>query len=499
MDPLLDRVDALAQPLHTLLQTRPTTRQLRWWRGMALVFVTLATWTPVQAAVLPCPAWDVACLIAAIQTANGNGEADTIQLEAGTYLLTAVDHETEGPNGLPSITSPITITGAGAETTVIERDVSAPAFRILHITAAGTLTLDGLSIQGGLLLEEPDVIPPFGPGIFNNGGTVSLTHSTIANNAGPVSGGIHTTSGTVTITQSTLIGNEGGAIINQGSTVSITQSTLIGNEGGGIWTSGTMTITQSTLADNRAVESCGAILNVGGTVELLNTMLARNTALLEAPDSADPITSLGHNLIGDVTDCEITVQPSDRTGPPGLGSLIDDGTPGHAHLPLLASSPAINAGDPEVCAEDPQLATDQLGQPRVGSCDIGAVEFQALVGDTIPPAVTMAVSPTTLWPPNGKLVSVQVSGTITDEADGSGVNASSAAFVVLDEYGEIQPHGSLTLGTEGQYAFTVALKASRKGNDRDGRHYTITVSATDQAGNLGGASTRVTVPHDQGQ
>jgi hypothetical protein len=182
-----------------------------------------------------------------------------------------------------------------------------------------------------------------------------------------------------------------------------------------------------------------------------------------------------------------------------VGEFTDDGTPGQGHLPLLAGSQAINAGDPEVCAEDPQLATDQLGQPRVGICDIGAIEFQALVGDMIPPAVTMAVSPTTLWPPNGKLVSVQVSGTITDEADGSGVNASSAAFVVLDEYGEIQPHGKLTLGTDGQYAFTVALKASRKGADQDGRHYTITVSATDQAGNLGEASTTVTVPHDQRQ
>src|SRR5262245_24520884 len=57
----------------------------------------------VQAAVWPCPAEDVACLIRAINTANGNGEADTIQLEAGTYTLTAVDNETDGANGLPSI------------------------------------------------------------------------------------------------------------------------------------------------------------------------------------------------------------------------------------------------------------------------------------------------------------------------------------------------------------------------------------------------------------
>jgi hypothetical protein len=127
------------------------------------------------------------------------------------------------------------------------------------------------------------------------------------------------------------------------------------------------------------------------------------------------------------------------------------------------------------------------------------VEFQARVVDTTPPAVTIAARPTTLWPPNGKLVSVRVSGTITDAPDGSGVNASSAAFKVLDEYGQVQPQGSLALGAAGRYAFTVALEASRNGKDQDGRHYTIKVSARDHAGNLGGASTTVTVPHDQGQ
>jgi hypothetical protein len=125
--------------------------------------------------------------------------------------------------------------------------------------------------------------------------------------------------------------------------------------------------------------------------------------------------------------------------------------------------------------------------------------LQKGAADTIPPAITVSASPSTLWPPNGKLVSVRISGTIRDAPGGSGMNASSAAFAVLDEYGQLQPHGSLTLGTDGRYAFTVALQASRKGKDQDGRHYTIAVSARDNAGNLGVASTIITVPHDQGQ
>jgi len=87
---------------------------------------------------------------------------------------------------------------------------------------------------------------------------------------------------------------------------------------------------------------------------------------------------------------------------------------------------------------------------------------------------------------------------MTDEPGGSGVNASSAAYMVLDEYGQLQPRGSITLGANGRYTVTVSLEASRRGNDRDGRHYTIIVSATDNVGNPGAASTIVRVPHDQG-
>ena len=115
--------------------------------------------------------------------------------------------------------------------------------------------------------------------------------------------------------------------------------------------------------------------------------------------------------------------------------------------------------------------------------------------DTTAPIITVAASPETLWPPNGRLVTVTVSGTIMDEPGGSGVQANSAAYRVMDEYGQIQPRGSVPL-VDGSYAFTIQLQASRRGNDQDGRHYTITVSATDNAGNLGSASTIVTVPHD---
>jgi hypothetical protein len=117
--------------------------------------------------------------------------------------------------------------------------------------------------------------------------------------------------------------------------------------------------------------------------------------------------------------------------------------------------------------------------------------------DTIPPAISISANPSTLWPPNGKSVPVTVSGSITDS--GSGVNPSTLACNVVDSYGLVQPSCSVgPLGAGGAYSFTVSLVASREGSDKNGRTYTISVSASDYAGNPASASTTVIVPHDQG-
>jgi len=124
----------------------------------------------------------------------------------------------------------------------------------------------------------------------------------------------------------------------------------------------------------------------------------------------------------------------------------------------------------------------------------GTHGFLATV-DMTPPVIIVSDSPATLWPPSGQLVIVTVSGTITDEPNGSGVQANSTAYRVMDESGQIQPSGSFILA-DGGYAFTVALQASRRGSDLDGRQYVITVSAKDITGNPGSASATVTVPHN---
>jgi hypothetical protein len=434
MEGLSERLEALEN------QIRAVKRRLHCWHGIAcgqtrrrprrahcsatlllaaLIVCALAPAGRGQAADFSCGNGDAACLITAINMANANGDANTITLKAGTYTLTAVDNNTDGPNGLPAITSVLTIKGTRAATTILERDTSAPAFRILNVAATGKLTLQRLTLRNGFtgVFE--------GGGIFNNSGTLTLIDSILNRNSAALCAGLLNNNGTVTIIHTTFDGNEttqnfpGGGLCNglslgdnvffEGGTVTIANSTFVHNiadGSGGLFNRGTMTLTNTTVAQNVAVlrpgaitnddgilllqnttvaenhslfGGAGGIVNNNGIVLLQNTILARNDTFPPSgggPVSSDcfgPLTSLGNNLIGDPTrsGCAIILEPSDLTGDPGLGTFTDNGTPGNGHFPLLSSSQAIDAGNNAVC-----FSRDQLGRRRVGPCDIGAISFR---------------------------------------------------------------------------------------------------------------------------
>ena len=59
------------------------------------------------------------------------------------------------------------------------------------------------------------------------------------------------------------------------------------------------------------------------------------------------------------------------------------------------------------------------------------------------------------------MVPVTVSGAITDACS----FVTAAEYSVIDEYGEIQPSGPVTLGAGRSYLFAVLLQASRSGSD----------------------------------
>jgi hypothetical protein len=106
--------------------------------------------------------------------------------------------------------------------------------------------------------------------------------------------------------------------------------------------------------------------------------------------------------------------------------------------------------------------------------------------DATAPTITCAATPSTLWPPNGKLVPVNVDVVVDDETSG-------AAGFVLDE----APPADAVGFVPGTPDVSGLLRAKRSGDDAD-RVYALTYTGSDVAGNTATCEATVMVPHDQG-
>lgn len=256
-----------------------------WAIGLGVFLVTGISVPMSQAAV-----FDISCgaveLINAINTANADAAADVINLTAAcTITLMDVHNTTNGRNGLPSITTDITINGNGG---IIERssESECPFFRIFHIAAAGTLTLNNITLQNGENPQEE------GAGIYNLG-TLAINAATIKenHNVNYGGGGIYN-AGTLTITNSTISDNTteygGGGLRLDSGTASITGSTIsgntAGNSGGGIGIqegTGTLTLNGCTVTSNTAGSGGGGISGNeanGGSITISESTISGNTA-----------------------------------------------------------------------------------------------------------------------------------------------------------------------------------------------------------------------------
>ena len=109
-----------------------------------IIFV-LATTPLVHATVFNCS--NVTCLISKINQANSTTVADTINLAAGTYTLTSINNLNNGENGLPLITSKLTIVGVGVNSTIIKRGANIENLRYFYVASTGNLTLDKLILS----------------------------------------------------------------------------------------------------------------------------------------------------------------------------------------------------------------------------------------------------------------------------------------------------------------------------------------------------------------
>jgi hypothetical protein len=165
----------------------------------------------------------------------------------------------------------------------------------------------------------------------------------------------------------------GGCCQYTGTVLNSTVSGNSGQRGGGILNSGGLTVTNSIVADNLSGGDCGG----------------------------EAFTDGGHNLIGDTENaCGLT--NGENGNIVGVHPLLDpsglrDNGGATQTIALLAGSPAINAGDPEVCTNPPVNGLDQRGYVRPGdgstNCSIGAYEYLGSPGPTLTPTVTATATP----------------------------------------------------------------------------------------------------------
>jgi LPXTG-motif cell wall-anchored protein len=338
----------------------------------------------------------------------------TVQIASGTY------REKLAVGTVPAATA-LHLVGSGASTTTIDAQQSGTVASVV----AGTLTADGLTFTGGSSTN-------FGGGLIAGAGAnLTVTDSVVTGNRSVNFGGGIASYGVLRLVRSTLSNNTstttgGGGLSSQGGSVTITDSTVSGNSAvfaGGVDSRTPTTVTGSTISGNSVTNSAnGAGLRVGGSpLTLTNSTLSGNLGSSALIVAGGLSTISGSTLSGDTPTALLVVQAPgiltfrgsvlSNTGPACSGPAADvgsnvasDATCGGGAgngskvssvaaiglKPLAAngsSGPwtmAIDAGSSahRMVPAGSCLPTDERGQSRPGGgtgarfCDAGAFELQ---------------------------------------------------------------------------------------------------------------------------
>ena len=189
----------------------------------------------------------------AIIAANANPGADTITLPAGTYTLSiAGAGEDASATGDLDINGEVTITGAGAGSTIIDGNDTDRVFEIQNATAR----FASLTIRNGQAVS--------GAGIAVDNATLFLTDVIVdSNTATNYAGGIGLFASTATLDRTTVQNNT--AVTTSGG-IDLEQSRLV--------------TTNSTISGNRSDGEAGGIglYDAPSSIDLLNTTITQNHA-----------------------------------------------------------------------------------------------------------------------------------------------------------------------------------------------------------------------------
>jgi len=338
-------------------------------------------------------------LRAAIQTANALVGADTVQLVAGTYVLSlrGPGEDLAASDDL-DVLEGLEVLGQGAGVTIL--DARKLKHRIFDVFAS--LDLVSVTLQrgkagkgaeddrsGGCIRSRGDLVVidaaltrckarDDGGAIAIEAGSAFLqdTHLEV-NRAKDEGGGLGIAGDTILdrVTASRNRARFGGAIAVAGASVTITNSTLSGNqarEGGGLRNAAgaSLDLRSATVAFNKA--RVGRAISNGAAAVLQNTIVQSK----KSAACAGSFVSEGGNVVSDAS-CGLALATDQSGVDPLLAELADNGgaTPTHA---LEPGSPAIDAGLDADCPATDQRIQGRVDIPGVGMgdsiCDAGAFE-----------------------------------------------------------------------------------------------------------------------------
>ena len=255
---------------------------------------------------------------------------------------------------------------------------------------------------------------------------------------------------------------------------------------------------QLIVPDDMEVEATGTLTPVTYTVEVFDGTVSCSPASGSGfPLGTTTVTCTATNNIGS-TSGSFTVTVLDRT-PPAL-TLPADITAeamsiAGATVPYVATATDLVDGNvtpsctpisgstfPFGTTTVQCTATDAHGNTAEGS-------FNVTVQDTTPPEIVASANPSSLWPPDHKMVAVTVTAIVTDAVDANPL--VHIVSVTSDQPENGTGDGDVAPDWEITGAMTVNLRSERAQNVD--RTYTITVEAQDFSGNVSQATVMVKV------
>ena len=299
-----------------------------------------------------------------------NRAGGAIEIVNGDLMIASTDFTANDVNGTAGTPAPgnggaIHITGMASVDISNSNFIANLAGReggALWNQTGSTMDLEYVTIDANVANGDDDEFG--GGGIFNNGGDLTLSNSTVSNNLSTGltanGGGIHVKAGAVMVMTSTISGNSSAS------------------NGGGIYNNADLDVNASTIAFNTATAEGGGIANMSATAaSIKNTIVASNLGLsADVYASTMAIASNGYNLIGIADMANFTSMSTDLTGSANaslsanLAPLSLNGGITMTHA-LSVGSEAYNAGDPA------DMFNDQNDNMVFdGRRDIGATEAQ---------------------------------------------------------------------------------------------------------------------------